>query len=78
MLEGAVADVLLLLLFWSVAEVELWVEGCVALCPCVPEVELELLPVCAARQRLASNRGEASHSFFIAESTSMFLAVLTL
>lgn len=73
--EGVVA-VLLLLPFWSVEDVELvllWLEGWVALWLCDPVEELELLPVCAARHKLASNRGEASHIFFIfiSEGTSM-------
>lgn len=70
--EGVVADE-----FWSVVEgLLLWVvEGCVVL-GCELELALELLPlpVCAARHRLASRRGEASHIFFIPKNLQCFVA----
>lgn len=61
--EGVVADVLPWL---GVVELGLllWLEDC-AVFPCEPELALEPEPVCAARHKLASSRGEASHSFFI-------------
>lgn len=68
--DGVVADVLP----WPVVEVEpLWLEGCCAVVPCVPELVLELLPplVCAARHKLASRRGEASQSFLMISATSV-------
>ena len=69
--EGVVAE------FWSVVEVVLllWlVEDCVVL-GCELELALELLPlpVCAARHRLASRSGEASHIFFIPKNLQCFL-----
>jgi hypothetical protein len=72
--EGVVADE-----FWSVVEalLLLWVvEGCVVL-GCELELALELfpLPVCAARHRLASRRGEASQIFFIPKNLQCFFFV---
>jgi hypothetical protein len=52
------------------------VEDCVVL-GCELELALELLPlpVCAARHRLASRRGEASHIFFMQKPPMLFCAI---
>ena len=60
--------------FWSVLGLVavllgFWVDW-VAL-GCVAELLLGLLPVCAARHKLASRSGEASHSFFIGKEPPM-------
>jgi len=50
----------------------LWLEGCV-LCGLL---ELwSVPPVCAARHKLASNRGDASHSFFIGRNLQYILLI---
>ena len=55
--------------FWSVLGVVAWLFGFWLddwdVLGCVAELLLGLLPVCAARHKLASRSGEASHNFFI-------------
>lgn len=52
---------------WSVLlGLLLWLDGCVELCG------LLVPPVCAARHKLASNRGDASHIFFIGRNLPTF------